>query len=332
VLTRPQGLTDTDVAGAVSAGWDVSISDIEYAPVGFGSFHWRARSGGKAWFVTADDTALRRFDPAEPTEHVVRRLGAALRSALALRESGCEFVVAPITTVTGAVLHLVADRWIVCLYPFVDGRSQPFGPYPTDATRHAVVELVAATHAATDAARDHAMVDDFTIPYRDGLIQAMADGSSRWHGGPYAEPARRLLRGHVRQVEDWLARHDDAASRAADHHERMVLTHGEPHAGNTMETAAGVVLIDWDTALIAPPERDLWMLAAEDPSVLDRYAAHTGVQPRDDWLALYRLRWAMTDVSQFVQIFRHEHDDDADTRIAWRALADVLGRSHADAP
>ena len=58
-----------------------------------------------------------------------------------------------------------------------------------------------------------------------------------------------------------------------------VLTHGEPHPGNTMLTADGWVLIDWDTALAAPPERDLWSLDPGDGSVLDAYARLTGVTP-----------------------------------------------------
>ncbi|MPZ79263.1 MAG: phosphotransferase [Actinophytocola sp.] len=41
--------------------------------------------------------------------------------------------------------------------------------------------------------------------------------------------------------------------------------HGEPHRGNTITTPNGVVLIDWDTTLIAAPERDLWALVGEDP-------------------------------------------------------------------
>ena len=39
-----------------------------------------------------------------------------------------------------------------------------------------------------------------------------------------------------------------------------VVTHGEPHPVNVMQTDAGRVLIDWDTVAIAPPERDLWMV------------------------------------------------------------------------
>jgi aminoglycoside phosphotransferase (APT) family kinase protein len=57
----------------------------------------------------------------------------------------------------------------------------------------------------------------------------------------------------------------------------LVLTHGEPHAANTIKTDSGLVLIDWDSALIAPRERDLWSLALEDPAILHHYASKAGV-------------------------------------------------------
>ncbi len=38
----------------------------------------------------------------------------------------------------------------------------------------------------------------------------------------------------------------------------VLLTHGEPHPGNAMLAADGWRLVDWDTALVAPLERDLW--------------------------------------------------------------------------
>jgi aminoglycoside phosphotransferase (APT) family kinase protein len=102
--------------------------------------------------------------------------------------------------------------------------------------------------------------------------------------------------------------------------ERMIVTHGEPHRANTIITADGVALIDWDTALIAPPERDLWTLIAEDPSIVEEYEARTGTTPRPELVELYALSWDIAEISIYVAGFRQPHRDTEDTRLAWTAL------------
>ena len=62
------------------------------------------------------------------------------------------------------------------------------------------------------------------------------------------------------------------ASRIADR-EEWVITHGEPKANNIMITSNGPVMIDWDTARLAPPARDLWMTGGHQ-----RYTELTGRQ------------------------------------------------------
>ena len=74
-----------------------------------------------------------------------------------------------------------------------------------------------------------------------------------------------------------LARYDDLAALSRSRSSSAVLTHGEPHPGNSMLTSGGWLLIDWDTALLAPPERDLWILDPGDGSILGAYAEATGV-------------------------------------------------------
>ena len=48
-------------------------------------------------------------------------------------------------------------------------------------------------------------------------------------------------------------------------------------------------MIDWDTALLAPPERDLWTLIDEEEWIADEYTARTGVIVNPATTQLYRL-------------------------------------------
>lgn len=89
------------------------------------------------------------------------------------------------------------------------------------------------------------------------------------------------------------------------------------------------VVIGWDTTLVAPLERDLWMIAAAagpDLPVLDRYAAATGVRPRPALLELYRVRWDLADLAVAISRFRGPLLGSADNDKAWRLLHSLVTR------
>ncbi len=62
-------------------------------------------------------------------------------------------------------------------------------------------------------------------------------------------------------------------------------------------TDAGWLLVDWGTALLAPPERDLWSLDPGDGTILDTYASATGVAALPSFLDPYSLRWDIADIA-----------------------------------
>ena len=124
-----------------------------------------------------------------------------------------------------------------------------------------------------------------------------------------------------------LDRYDHLAAAACAQPSPAVLTHGEPHPGNTMLTAEGWVLIDWDTALAAPPERDLWSLDPGDGSILDAYAGLTGVTPQSPMLDLYRLRWDIADIAIDVSRFRRPHTGNAEDDESFGLLSSLVRRA-----
>ena len=95
---------------------------------------------------------------------------------------------------------------------------------------------------------------------------------------------------------------------------RQVVTHGEPHQANVMAVDGRLMLIDWDTVAMAPPERDVSQIAAADNAGIDRYQQATGRELDPAVLTLYRLRWYLDDLASTVRMFRNCHADTADTR------------------
>ncbi len=323
--TPPDGITDRSVVAELATGWGIAADAIEYLPVGFGSHHWRADGAdGDRWFVTADDLDTKVWSARESRAAAWDRLRASLGTARALHEGGLEFVVAPVPDRDGAVVRRVDDRFTMALYPHVAGQVHDWGGYSSLADRLAVLDRVMAVHDAREEVRDLAPIDDFALQERDELERALDDVTRPWDGGPYAERARTLLADRAAGVARELRRFDELVRGALARPERSVLTHGEPHVGNTIRTDAGWVLIDWDTTLVAPPERDLWMLTDDDGRVVETYAARTGRPVLAATLEQYRLGWDLTEIALAVARFRRAHAETDDTALVWIVLQRIL--------
>lgn len=292
---------------ALEEGWSLRAATLTYRPVGFGSHHWEL----------TDVTGARRFVTVDQLRTGYDRLRASLRAARALRAAGRDFVVAPLAARDGEPLIRLGDSFAVAVYPYVVGESFEWDSY-TPEHRRAVLDMLVAVHTAPPEVRDHARPDDYAIPFRD-LLDSGGGVDPRL--GPYARPAAELLAAHASGVRRALARYDELVSAAPA---GLVLTHGEPHSGNTMRTGDGWLLIDWDTALVAPPERDLWDLDPGDGTVHAAYTAATGTALRADLLDLYRLRWDLSDLAVGVARFREPHGTTADDEQSWAILKNLV--------
>jgi hypothetical protein len=325
VLVAPGDLDEAALAGAVERGWGIGVASMGYLAVGWGSHHWKVSDGdGAAWFVTVDELENKLVSASESLDAGFARLRAALVSAVALRDAGREFVVAPVPAEGGEPAVRFSGRFAVAVYPFTEGRSHQWGEW-TGELRSAALDMVAAVHAAPPAARGQALADDFAVPFRD-QVEVVCSGGDVPERGPYTVPALRLLREHAAGIGRLLRRYDELAAAGRAQPGRNVLTHGEPHPGNVMLAGGGWRLVDWDTAAIAPPERDLWHLDPGDRSTLEAYAAMTGVAPLPELIEGYRLGWDIKDMACDAARFFRPHTGDADDAESWRLLTSLVQR------
>ena len=336
MLAAPTGLTDEALVAVLARSWGIEVAGLEYRAVGFGSHHWEVvEAGGARWFVTVDELGKRRIRPQETTTQVQARLAAGLGSARALRNLSAryDFVVAPIPSLDGNIVLEVAEEFCTAVYPMVEGESFEWGDARDPEQTTAILTMLIDTHDAPGGQHLGAPEDDFAVQMRGELEQALADGVNTVDRGPYSVPLAKLLRENEEPLRSSLRKYDELVASAtmaqAGADTRRVLTHGEPHPGNTMLAPDGWKLIDWDTAAVAPPERDLWILDPGDGSALQAYSEVTGYTPSADLLELYRLRWDLTDLALFATEFRSVHLEDLNTAKSW-AAAQTVARSIAE--
>ena len=328
VQSEPDDLDRAALAEALRRGWGIDAARLDYLPAGYGSHHWEAvGAGGSRWFVSADDLRAPHRAGRTPDD-VLAMLDRAFRTAAALRDdAGLEFVLAPIPSDGGAVLHRLDARYAVSVEPFVEGTAGKDGEFERPEERRRMGALLGRLHAASESVPPGLPArEDFALPGREALVEALARLDAPWGGGPFAEPARRLLRANAGGVRNRLSAHDRLAARVGHDPRPWVVTHGEPHSSNVMRDArGGLWLVDWDTALVAPPERDLWMVLDEHLAGWDEYREVTGaVRLDEDLLRLYPDRWALAEICEYVAELSGPHEETPGTRASWEILGEYL--------
>jgi spectinomycin phosphotransferase len=329
VLTEPADLDQGELRRVLERHWGVADAQLEYLPVGFGSHHWRAlHPDGSPRFVTVDDLEA-GFQAGTNTDTAFDGLVRAYQTAAWLRDNAeLEFVVAPLRDEDGAVIRRVSDRYAVTVSPFVVGETKAWGPYESADERREMGHVLGRLHAATERVPpDLPRRDDLAIPSRAALVDALEDLDRRWDTGPFSEPTRRLLEANGLDLQRRLQEYDDMAAEVRESSGPWVVTHGEPHRANVIrDPKSGVHLVDWDTTLIAPRERDLRMVLDDELSGWDEYVGTAGdVSLNQQAIELYRRWWDLADTAIFVDLFRRRHERTEDMVASWRALSGSLG-------
>lgn len=278
----PVGITDSGVLTLVRAHWDPAVDRVEHLPVGFGAWHWRASVAGEArLFVT--------YDLPKPGRHTAETLENAYAGAAALHEAGLEFVVPPVRASAGHFTVAAGDG-LLSATPWVAGERP--------AIADGAPQLLERLHATTPPAR--------IAPWRPLVGPLFSEELAErifvpWKQGPFGERAREAIRRALPEITRWAETYHRLG--AAEDPDTWVTTHGEPHERNQLLTRTGIVLVDWESLKLAPPDRDI--------------RAPGG---------LFDLEWRLDEIDQYATWFAGPHGDTEDDREAIAGLEAELTR------
>jgi hypothetical protein len=317
----PPGFPEDRLAEVLQESWQISASTLEYLPVGFGAHHWRATTGdNRVYFLALHDLET-------GSQEQFHRLQQPLETAAWLQRTiPLEFVVGPLADATGNVVRRFSDTSALAVYPLLNCRPV------TTPDREELGSLLKRLHASTTRLPTGLLgTDDFRIPWRAHLESALVDLDSRWDSGPYGEAARDRLRLHGSSIRALLAFYDRAATEALASRQEWVITHGEPYGPNLVETdTGGLLLVDWDSALLAPRERDLWEMPRPG-AAFSSYRTEVGASLSEDRLQLYRAWYHLAETAIYTRDFRTPHRGDLNDATRWASYLRFLP-SHANWP
>jgi spectinomycin phosphotransferase len=226
-----------------------------------------------------------------------------------LSDQGMAQIIAPIATSAGQ-LWTRLEAYAVILFPFVAGRNG----FEVEVSDRQRVELGAAlkrihTLAVPEALRQR-LPREIYAPYWRELVRGFqAHAEDTTFTEPVAAQLAALLRAKRTVIDDLILRAEQRASLLQNRSLEYVLCHADIHAANLLIDANdSLYIVDWDTLIVAPKERDLmfvdsgidnvWRSAREQALF---YQGYGEAELESIALAYYRYERIVEDIAAYCQ-------------------------------
>ena len=287
------------IVEGLEAVYGLSIADIAFLPIGadVDSAAYRVvTGGGHRYFLK-----LRRGDVPEATITIPHWLAT---------EGGMELLIPPVAARTTGTLWTRLGVFTGVLYPFVEARSGWEVELSPQQWR-ALGSGLKALHTSRVPPEWVRTIprEGYSSRWRDCVSVFLDQAAERTHEGPVASDLAGFLREKRSPIRHLVSRAEQLAGVLTRQPPESCLCHGDLHAGNILaDWEDRLYVVDWDTLILAPKERDLmfvgggvggvwnqeeqieWFDQGYGPAEVDRVS-----------LAYYRFERIVQDISEICE-------------------------------
>ncbi|MBZ0309758.1 MAG: aminoglycoside phosphotransferase family protein, partial [Anaerolineae bacterium] len=201
------------------------------------------------------------------------------------------------------------DDFKVMVFPFIEGHNA----YETHLLDRHWVELgqaLKALHTANLSVKNHIQRECYTDHWRQQVRQFQRLTEEKLFDDPVAAELAAFLKQKKAVVDDLIHRAERLAAVLRSEPLPFTLCHADIHAGNVLiDLHQHLYLIDWDTLILAPKERDLMFVGAglflnqrstEEETRLF-YQGYGQTEVNSDALAYYRYERIVQDIAAYCE-------------------------------
>jgi spectinomycin phosphotransferase len=296
MLEKPV-ILDEQIAAGLRAEYGLDAREVTFLPLG------------------ADQhTAVYRITTREKEYFFKLRSGgfeaATVTLPRYLYDLGIPGIIPPLPTASGSLWGSLQDFKTI-LFPFITGRNG-YEARLSDCHWLALGQTLKGIHAAAVPPALGGQIARET--YAPGCRETVQTFLTRVERETFSESVAAqtaaLLREQRPVIEMLLLRANRLALTLAGHEAELVLCHADLHAGNLLIGTDGrLYLVDWDTLMLAPRERDLmyigagllgdWYTPAEE--VARFYPAYGAARVSQGAIAYYRYERILQDIAAFCE-------------------------------
>ena len=293
-------IDESKLMRAIRENYGLEITDLQFLLRGWGGDCYRADTlAGTPW-------VLKVFDPIAHQNSVASSRAFYLPLMHELHDRGIlPNIPHPLPTQEGDFSLKIGSNELV-ITNFINGNVVGFGKLP-DPIVAQLAGLVGTLHnCRAQLEFEQPFIDQFEISFEHVLLQSFEILAALDEN---ATPGQLLLRQTVlpRQTEIVTALQElkKLQAVARESTKPKVICHTDLHGANLMTDAEGrLYILDWENALIAPPEHDLIFYAGESNfwevfwPPYERQFPAAGIDPQ--MLSFYLYRRALEDIADFI--------------------------------
>jgi Ser/Thr protein kinase RdoA (MazF antagonist) len=299
-LNNKSAIEIEDLYRAIQESYGIQITNLEFLLRGWGGDCYRIdTSDGERYFLKLHDSA-NYMGIAATSRPFYLPLMDQLHSKGILPN-----IPHPIRTRDGN-LSLVIDSNEVVITNWIGGKLVGFGKLPEPILTQ-LAKMTGILHSNRSQLEfERPFVEKFEFGFASDLSKAVTALDTI---SPSDSPGIQLLRETILPHHDEVLKHlqglRELQMRVRELEKPMVVCHTDLHGGNLMTDAQGnFYILDWENALIAPPEHDMIFFAGESnfwnvfwPEYTNyfKYPSLDG-----DMLSFYYYRRTLEDIAGFV--------------------------------
>jgi spectinomycin phosphotransferase len=296
-MLEPPDIATAALVACLRDNYELRASQVEFLPIG-----------------NDVNTAVYRVVADDATPYFLKlRSGPFPASTVAiprfLHDAGVARVISPLVT-RGGQLWARVDRFATILSPFVAGRNG----FAVPLSARQWVELGATLRKIHDAEvppelRADIPSEQYGAHWRDRVKALQACAEEMEFTDPVAAKMAAFLREKRADIDRMVARADAFGDELRARAPEQVLCHADLHAANVLIDASGALyVVDWDTLIFAPKERDLMFIGAGIGGAWDRpeeqswfYEGYGQTTVDPVALAYYRYARFVEDIAEYAE-------------------------------
>jgi len=219
-------------------------------------------------------------------------------------------VIPPLATKTGQ-LWASLESFKAILYPYVDGHNGVEAKLSEDHWDQfgATIKMLHSTDIPAKITKDISR-ETFSSKWRETVKSFLVRIENEVFEEPVAVKTSAFLKSKSSEIIKLVERAEELAITVQEQRLAYVLCHADMHGWNLMvDQENALYIVDWDTLIFAPPERDLmfvgagiWdsgLTAAEEESLF--YQGYGQTKINQDAMAYYRFERIIQDIGDYCE-------------------------------